>query len=82
MTPEQFFLVEATRYARTLSYCDTLLFLRGLLLLAGDAPEVADLRDALRSMEGGDQQLKLIADPQAKLNLEDGKKPGGDGNGK
>jgi hypothetical protein len=52
-----------------MAYCDSLRFLRGLILLAGDTEEVADLRSTLIAMEALDQQLELIAHPQQRLNL-------------
>jgi hypothetical protein len=39
-------------------------YLHGLLLLAGDCPEAAPVRDALMQIEVGDRQLELIAKGQ------------------
>lgn len=70
MTAEQFFISEAAKHTRGLSYRDSREFLRGLLLVCGDAAEVAALRDILRTLDTTDAQLELIASGQLKLDLE------------
>ncbi len=66
MTPEQYCITQAVKIARQMSYRDSLRFLRGLLLLCGDAPEVAELRAALISASAADAQLQLIAELPAR----------------
>ena len=65
-TPEQFCVSEAIKMAKDLSYRDCLQFLRGLVLLAGDAAEAQPLREVMASMMEDDQQLELIAAGEGK----------------
>lgn len=70
MSCEEFCIAESIRHARTLSYCDALSYLSGLVLLAGDTPEAQPLREAVADLAHSDRQLELIADAQLKLKLE------------
>lgn len=67
MSCEEFCIAEAIRHARSLSYCDCLSFLSGLVLLAGDSPEAQPLREAVAGLTDGDRQLELLADRQLKF---------------
>jgi hypothetical protein len=71
LTDEQFCVAEIAQCARRMSYPDSFRLLRGFLKLAGDAPEVHDLRDAVLALDAADAQLELLASPQIKLPLED-----------
>jgi len=63
MTPPEFCISQSVRMAREcLSYNDCLPYLRGLLILAGDRPEAAALRETVVKMDHNDQQLELIAE--------------------
>ena len=74
LTPKEFFVAESVRIARSsLSYCDFLTFLRGMLEITDEAAEVEGVRAALQQIEGGDDQLELIASGrpvQQRLNLD------------
>jgi hypothetical protein len=61
MSPENFFVTEAVKHARNLSYRDAMNFMRGLLLVCGDVEEVAVLRRQFQLLQECDQQLELIA---------------------
>lgn len=67
--PAQFFVSECIKRSVDMSYRDRFTFLRGMLLLAGDVEEVADLRSAFMALEAADDQLELIAGPQMRLSL-------------
>ena len=49
--------------ARTLPLAHAVRVLRGALLLAGDAPAAAALRDAFRDLSSAEDQLESLAGP-------------------
>ena len=59
----------AAATARSLPLADAIRFLRGALLVAGESPEMTDVRNAYIGLQANDAQLELIASGQLKLNL-------------
>jgi hypothetical protein len=72
---ELFFVGEAVRYARSLSFGECLRFLQGMLLsLPANHPARSHLSNICNSLLGGDAQMELIATGQLKLDFEKGGK--------
>jgi hypothetical protein len=76
MTDEEYCVAESVKLARSLPLADAVSYLRGLVKLAGDCEAIAPAREACMKLSEADEQLELIASPQAKLpfNGKDGAK--------
>lgn len=70
MTNEEFCLIESVRSARDMSFQDSVRYLRGLVLIAGDHEAAHSLRQTVIELCETDAQLELIASGQLKLPLE------------
>lgn len=66
----EFFVRGAIAHARTLPIGEAVKFLRGLLEMAGDQPEVAEVRQVFVKLSDSDHQLELISRPQLNLPLD------------
>lgn len=69
MNTEAFFIQECVAHARTrLPVKEALEFLHGMLVMCGDHPSVAIVREAYVAMSSSDKQLELIQIGQHPLN--------------
>ncbi len=68
-----FYRATTAATARTLPLADALRFLHGALIVAGECPQMEEVRRVYIGLQASDAQLELIASGQLKLNL------GGDG---
>ncbi len=65
MNHETFFVSEAVRHARNLSYLDCIRFLQGLLLSCGDISTVSVIREAVMQIRAADKQLEELILPSS-----------------
>lgn len=77
MNEIEFFIAETAAEVRGMSVSEARTYLRGLLMLIGENSAIDSLREIYRHLDVADAQIELIADPQAKLNLEGGSQDGG-----
>lgn len=59
--PVAFAIQETVRHAESLPFRDCIKYLDGFLILAHDAPEVAEIRKNVARLKDCDHQLELIA---------------------
>lgn len=62
---QSFFVSESVKLAREMNLPDARRYLRGLLEIAGDSPEVEDVRHAAVLLDQSDRQLELIISSKA-----------------
>lgn len=62
-----FFRSTTAATARSLPLSDAIRFLHGVLLVAGEHEDMAEVREAYIRLHESDAQLELLARPQARL---------------
>jgi hypothetical protein len=69
MKAEEVFIRHSVAYARSLSLCESVEYLRGMLSLCGDSEVTHSVRETFVQLSHCDAQMELIATGQMKLNL-------------